>query len=454
MEKKLILHVGAQKTGTTGLQRFLGENEDLLLEKHNIYIPKIERYRARDARTLTCNIFPSPEKKRKLLAELKKNEGRVFLISDEDISWLKQCDTEFINNFFELFPDYTIDVIYYLRRIDDYMRSLYTECIKNARFFLFPYSDDSYFNFCEEKFFSNESSKYSFLPSEEISYLHSLVGKENVVIKLYDKSTLLHGNIVDDFFSLFNISMSGDKHLLTNPTIKSKLLPHMRNNILFDVYGAQLTETIKRLAERASVASQDVSQINARFLPCAEKEIDKISALFPAYRDLFKKHPCDISFDELGTCDHENVFHNSLLYSVLDKIEKNSNRLDDISNKIFRIEQINNIALLQSAYLAAVRLRGQKCYFWGCGAAYEQQKALFAEACPKAILVDMVPASGLKKTVDGLPVLMAQDVLGKEEAILPIVLFARTVHSAYIMKKIAILYPQYFEQLVVCPPVE
>lgn len=42
MEKKLILHVGAQKTGTTGLQRFLGENEDLLLEKHNIYIPKLK----------------------------------------------------------------------------------------------------------------------------------------------------------------------------------------------------------------------------------------------------------------------------------------------------------------------------------------------------------------------------------------------------------------------------
>lgn len=468
MEKKLILHAGSQKTGTTGLQLFLAANEEILLEKHNIYIPKIERCCPGNARMLTNNIFPFPEITKKLFIELKNNEGRIFLISDEDISWLKQCNKNFINEFCILFPDYKIDVIYYLRRIDDYMRSLYSHCIKDSYGFLHPYSNYSYFDFCGEKLFSNDSSKCSFLPSEEISYLHSLFGKENVTIRLYDKNALLHGNIVDDFFSLFNISMSGDKHRLVNPTIKGSLLSHIRNNLLLDLHGSQFTETITLLAERASVVSQDVSQINAQFLPRAKEEIDKISALFPPYRDLFKHRPCDISFDELGTCDHENVFHSTLLYSVFGKIEKISNRLDNISNslnnisnrldnisyEILKAEHVNNVSLLQSAYLAAVRLRGQKCYFWGCGAAYEQQKTLFAGARPKAILVDMIPASGLKKTVDGLPVLMAQDVLGKEKNILPIVLFSRTIHTPLIMKKIATLYPQYFEQLVVCPPVE
>ena len=454
MEKKLIFHAGSHKTGTTGLQFFMADNESLLSEKYNIFIPKLERYCPEILRTLTRNIFPFSEKRKQLLAELKKNEGRVFLISDEEMVWLKQCDTNFINDFHKLFPDYKIEIVYYLRRIDDYLRSMYSQCIKDSHGYLLPYGHYSYFDFCREEFFSIENSKRSFLPSEEISYLYSLVGKENVIIRLYDKNILLNGDIVDDFFSLFNISLGKNKHLLANPTINNKLLSHVRNNILFDMHGPRLTETIKYIAERASIVSQDVSQINTQFLACAEEEIDKISAFFPGYRDIFKDRPCDISFDELGKCDHENVFHSSLLYSILSKIDAISDGIAAVSNRIDKMNQANTIASLQSVYRAAARLHGQKCYFWGFGAAYEQQKHLFAGARPEAILVDMIPASGLKETVDGLPVRMAQDVLGKEEAILPIVLFSRTVHTAYIMEKIATLYPRYFEQLVVCPPVE
>lgn len=454
MEKKLIFHAGSHKTGTTGLQFFIADNERLLSEKYNIFIPKLEKYCPEIARTLTRNIFPFSEKRKQLLAELKKNEGRIFLISDEEIAWLKQCDTDFINDFYKLFPDYKIEVVYYLRRVDDYLRSLYSQCIKDSHGHLFPYGHYSYFDFCREEFFSNESFESSFLPSEEISYLYSLFGKENVTIRLYDKNTLLNGDIADDFFSLFNITLDKNKHRFANATIKSNLLPHMRNSILLDIHDAKFTRTIKELAERSSIVSQDVSQINTQFLACAEEEINKISALFPGYRDIFKDRPCDISFDELGKCDHESVFHSSLLYSILSKIDAISNGIAAVSNRIDKMNQANTIASLQSAYQAAARLHGQKCYFWGFGAAYEQQKHLFAGARPEAILVDMIPASGLKETVDGLPVRMAQDVLGKEEAILPIVLFSRTVHTAYIMEKIATRYPQYFEQLVICPPVE
>lgn len=179
--------------------------------------------------------------------------------------WLKQCDTNFISDFHKLFPDYKIDIVYYLRRIDDYLRSLYSQCIKDSHGYLLPYGHYSYFDFCREEFFSIENSKRSFLPSEEISYLYSLVGKENVIIRLYDKNILLNGDIVDDFFSLFNISLGKNKHRLTNATIKSNLLPHMRNNILLDMHDAQLTRTIKELAERSSIVSQDVNQINTQF---------------------------------------------------------------------------------------------------------------------------------------------------------------------------------------------
>ena len=82
--------------------------------------------------------------------------------------------------------------------------------------------------------------------------------------------------------------MGGDNHRLVNPTIKNKLLPHIRNNILFDMYGSQFTETIKRLAEQASMALQDVRQINARFLPCAEEKLIKFSRYFQ-HIEIFSK---------------------------------------------------------------------------------------------------------------------------------------------------------------------
>lgn len=72
MEKKLIFHAGSHKTGTTGLQFFMADNESLLSEKYNIFIPKLERYCPEILKTLTRNIFPFSEKRKQLLAELKK----------------------------------------------------------------------------------------------------------------------------------------------------------------------------------------------------------------------------------------------------------------------------------------------------------------------------------------------------------------------------------------------
>ena len=56
-----------------------------------------------------------------------------------------------------------------------------------------------------------------------------------------------------------------------------------------------------------------------------------------------------------------------------------------------------------------MRLRGQKYYFGGCCAAYELQKELFRRGSSHSHSY-------------ALPELMAHDVLGKGEAILPIVL--------------------------------
>lgn len=81
-------------------------------------------------------------------------------------------------------------------------------------------------------------------------------------------------------------------------------------------------------------------------------------------------------------------------------------------------------------------------YFWGYGNAYEQYKNLFQASRPKAILINIAPQSGLPKSIDGIPVKFASQVL-PDSVILPIVVFAREAHISKIVRHIEKEYPDF-----------
>jgi SAM-dependent methyltransferase len=97
----------------------------------------------------------------------------------------------------------------------------------------------------------------------------------------------------------------------------------------------------------------------------------------------------------------------------------------------------------------ALRLYGQKVYFWGCGQLYELRKGLFSACRPQCILLDVNPEGITEK--DDLAVRHPDDVLPKGEK-LPIVIFAW--YPEAILRAIENRYPGYTADDIICcvPP--
>ena len=451
MKRQLILHAGAHKTGTTSLQAYLAEHEQELQENYKIYIPQLER-EPQSAKIITNNIFPFKEKQNALLAEFRAHSDCNFLISNEGISSLKDCSKTFIDDFCTFFPNHEIRVIYYIRRIDDFLRSMYLQFFKDDGRLNF-FKNTSYESFCEMQFTPKEKFEESFLYSQAIAYFEDLVGSENVTIRIYDKNSLINGNIIDDFLHAISIKANTPTtKAICNKTIDATLNAHICDNIFGDRFEPSFKHHMIRTAEDVStIAHQDVSQINTHYLSYAIEEIKKISQIIPAYAKLYEKKPCDLSFDALNSFNPEAVFHSSLLYQAIDKLENISKTITTIENEV-RIINTRQYTMLshQAIIISSLKIRHKPCYFWGYGTVYEQNKHFFSEAYPKAILVDITPSSGLKESVDGIPIRMARDVLGKGEEIIPIVLFARPEYTEFIIEKISSQYPLYMDKIIVC----
>jgi hypothetical protein len=122
--------------------------------------------------------------------------------------------------------------------------------------------------------------------------------------------------------------------------------------------------------------------------------------------------------------------------------------------KIYNYIKALNIDRRDDLLARVAALAGREVYFFGYGAAYETYKHLFAATRPKAILVDMVPASGLQETVDGLPVRFAKDVLPPASArseILPLIIFAREAWASSLASKLSRLYPAFAgDNMLIC----
>jgi hypothetical protein len=135
MTRKLILHVGRHKTGTTSLQRFLSLNDRLLLEKHSILYAATGR-----SNNYHHPVFRSLFEKgnyldQRLISELKKefdeSNADTLLLSSEMLS-RPGVSREKLQIIKSAFQDFSIDVIIYLRRQDDFLESAYAERVKQG----------------------------------------------------------------------------------------------------------------------------------------------------------------------------------------------------------------------------------------------------------------------------------------------------------------------------------
>lgn len=198
--KTLFLHIGTHKTGTSALQHFFLTNREIL-EKHGVYYPRTGCNREGMHHPLflpldTKNITQSKRTFSSMVDELKQEIGekQQVLISSEMISKLISRKDFHAKSLFELFD--TVKIIVYVRRPDDFIESAYRQQIKIRR----TYSFDS----CYEE---HKRRNDIYMLCRKCS---NFVGKDNVIVRCYEKNQFVGGTIFNDFLECIGLKMTGE----------------------------------------------------------------------------------------------------------------------------------------------------------------------------------------------------------------------------------------------------
>jgi glycosyltransferase involved in cell wall biosynthesis len=205
-KKNLYIHIGLPKTGTSAIQKFFTNNEDILKKKYNLYYPKLGRWVDGSHHEIAFFLghnpyieMKSPVEQRSYLdcldLELNESGCRDILLSSE-------CFHLYTNyNFISKFSyHYNIKIICYLRRQDEYIESMYSQAVKDN-----VYKESRPF----QEYLAAEKDKLYF--SVFLDRWKTITDKSNFIIKIYESDRFKDRSVVEDFMDIFSVEInSGD----------------------------------------------------------------------------------------------------------------------------------------------------------------------------------------------------------------------------------------------------
>lgn len=317
--KKVYLHIGRHKTGTSSIQNFVVENLPLL-KNHNILYPEsgrvgvahhaiadmcsYQRERQNDAIIDFENISIIKD----LQSEIDNSDGDI-LISSEAFQNSNPTQIK------KIFHKYDVQILVYLRNQIDYLASSYAQKVWAT-------------NYCksmEEYFESNFNVDYfDFLMNWERSF----PGK--ISVSLYDKNRLLENDVVVDFFanmlnkkdSTFLSVVQNRKTINSNPSLTRKLLSFKLKYNQSNSYSS-LTEKEERIMRKALEQLSRV--IDDRSVKITDNLVNQCKLRFSDTN----KMVCDKYFR------NELVFHKNIITS--ENTDIGHNELHSICDKLIEI---------------------------------------------------------------------------------------------------------------------
>ena len=206
--KRIIVHIGVEKTGTTTLQEFLHANRDRLREKKVAVLksPGLRNHRSLATYCMSAHRFDQYTKKLRITSEAthqiwaKKFKRRLereldsiredesIIISSEHFHSRLHTQEE-INKLQSLLVEYCSDIriIVYLRRQDQVAVSLYsTLCraggYRNSVFPMGISENEHYYNY--------------YLLLEKWS---EAFGQKNIIPRIFERKHLLNQDLISDF---------------------------------------------------------------------------------------------------------------------------------------------------------------------------------------------------------------------------------------------------------------
>ncbi|MBO5371956.1 MAG: hypothetical protein J6A75_04450 [Lachnospiraceae bacterium] len=220
MAKKLYVHVGTPKTGTSAIQQFCATNKEAFEKRGYCYPIMPYRYPhkaiVRNGHFLTGQIKDENgnrciEEERRIFLEGMETVKELFItyncviLSDETLwrsttHWRPELWKE-LNKMGEE-VGFEVVIIVYLRRQDEYLTSLWSQDVKAGYFKSSVKSwEDWYEIMAKDKLIDYKAKVDEFI---------NAVGKENVVVRRYDRNGFFGGSIYSDFLQAVGLEMTAD----------------------------------------------------------------------------------------------------------------------------------------------------------------------------------------------------------------------------------------------------
>ena len=206
----VYLHMGMPKTGTTALQRFFVQNQKALNDRGFAYpLMPFHFETIPDARN---GHFLSKWRKKKGFPEWEQGLGVVsetakqyehIILSDEHL-WSAQRHKGFWKRINQGLAEAGVDlkIILYLRRQDEQVESHWNQKVKEKK----THMTESFSEYLEK-------GMHEYMPlhyDEGLDRVAQRVGKENLIVRVYEKQQFVGGNIFADFLSAIGLGLDAD----------------------------------------------------------------------------------------------------------------------------------------------------------------------------------------------------------------------------------------------------
>lgn len=218
MNNTLLIHIGMPKTGTTALQNFLLQNDEKL-KNYGWCYPVLNMTDIEECGN-AYGIYES--------LILKKNQQEwdegieIALKHLENMSVILSTEGIFIDGIDQFITGVkkkhnNIKVIVYLRRQDREIESLYNQYIKIGT---------EYDTF--DKFIESDKKLEKWLSYlSKLDSISRIIGKENLIVRVYEKQQMVGNDIIADFLSVLGISLNQEewkKSAKMNPSLEGNYL--------------------------------------------------------------------------------------------------------------------------------------------------------------------------------------------------------------------------------------
>lgn len=271
MGKRLIVHMGVHRTGTTAIQETLKKNRSSLLEQGVLY----PRLFGEDAHIA----LPGRLKKRRLSAkmlreEIKKadtDETHTVILSAEDFCTLKRFT--FLR---ELQKEFDVEVVLYLRRQTEWLESWYNQHIK------WPW-DRRFSSISVEKFLKKSWRFYWMDYYKLLRRIERVVPRDNICVKTMEAQGVVDSGA--DFFAYAGIDVQRlDKAEEANASLTSMQIEVLRHLDLIDRDSKERWKLISAL-KQMRLAGDDGSKIILN-----DAQAEKIAKRFARSNRLVAQH--------------------------------------------------------------------------------------------------------------------------------------------------------------------